>query len=203
MGSQRWPSSGKGHPGVRTRRIITFIYERFFKSRSLIQLRDYLQINNFILEMKNSIQSLEPFYISLLSSIDGNYRVITPIFKRYGNLPLFLDNYALFSLPLIFTNILYTYTLRYIIYLGEPSGNIISNYHGTFIHIYMHWYDPIFKIYKWNSRFSSINLAIFFVLSILLPTPPGISPPGTVSGLHVYVYKCAIVIWNYITRWFS
>ena len=70
--------------------------------------------------------------------IDDNFRVITLILEKYGNLPLCLENYALFLLPLIFTNILYTYTLRYIIYLGEPPGNIISNYHGTFIHIYMH-----------------------------------------------------------------
>ena len=76
-------------------------------------------------------------------SIDGIYRVITLILKKYGNLPLCLDNYALFSLPPIFRNILYTYTLRYIIYLLEPSDNIISNYHGTFIHIFMHGYYPI------------------------------------------------------------
>ena len=70
--------------------------------------------------------------------MDGNYRVITLIFKKNGNLPLCLENYALFWLPPTFTNNIYTYILRYIIYLGEPSGNIISNYHGTFIHIYMH-----------------------------------------------------------------
>ena len=80
-----------------------------------------------------------------LLHIDENYRVITLIFKKYGNLPLCLENCALFSLPLIFTNILYTYSLRYIIYLGEPSGNIILNYRVTFIHIYMHCYDPMFK----------------------------------------------------------
>ena len=36
MGSQRWPSLGKGHPGIRTRRRITLIYERIFESRSVI-----------------------------------------------------------------------------------------------------------------------------------------------------------------------
>ena len=66
--------------------------------------------------------------------LPGNY----PNFKKYGNSPLYLENYALFLLPPIFTNILYTYPLSYMIYLGEPSGNIILNYHGTFIHIYMH-----------------------------------------------------------------
>ena len=74
----------------------------------------------------------------VVTGIDENYRVITLIFKKCGNSPLYLENYALFLLPPIFTNILYTYPLRYIIYLGEPSGNIILNYHGTFIHIYMH-----------------------------------------------------------------
>ena len=33
-----------------------------------------------------------------------------------------MENYALFSLPPVFTNIIYIYALRYIIYLGEPSG---------------------------------------------------------------------------------
>ena len=78
-------------------------------------------------------------------SIDGNYRVITLIFKKYGNLPLCLENCALFSLPPMFTNILYTYIWRYIIYPGEPSGNIPSNCHGTFIHIFMHGYYPIYQ----------------------------------------------------------
>ena len=78
-------------------------------------------------------------------SIDENYRVITLILKKYGNLPLCLENYALFSLPPIFTTILYTYPLRYIIYLEEPLGNIIKNYHGTFIHIFMHGYYPIYQ----------------------------------------------------------
>ena len=38
-------------------------------------------------------------------------------------------------LPPILTKYIYKYSLGYIIYLGEPSGNIISNYHGIFIHI--------------------------------------------------------------------
>ena len=63
-------------------------------------------------------------------------------------------------------NYLYTYTLRDIIYIVQPLGNIISNYHGTFIHIYMNSYDSISKIYIWNSFFSSINLAIFFWFSL-------------------------------------
>ena len=44
-----------------------------------------------------------------------------------------------------FPTILYRYSLKYIIYLGEPSGNIISNYHVTFIHIFIHGYYPIYQ----------------------------------------------------------
>ena len=96
-----------------------------------------------------------------VATADVNYRSITLILEKYGNLPLCLEKYALFSLPPNFTTILYTYPLSYIIYLGEPSGNIISNYHGTFIHIFMHWYERILKKYKWNSRLSSINMTVF------------------------------------------
>ena len=53
---------------------------------------------------------------------------------HYSRYPRFLQLY------------IYTYTLSYIIYLGEPPGNIISNYHGTFIHIFMHGYDTKKKI---------------------------------------------------------
>ena len=94
--------------------------------------------------------------------IDGNYWVITLIFKKYCNLSICLKNCALFSLPTIFTNNLYTYTLIYIIYPVEPSGNIISNYHGAFIHISIHGYDHNFKIYKLN-RFISVNVAVLFI----------------------------------------
>ena len=69
--------------------------------------------------------------------VDGNYRVINLIFKKYGNLPLCLENYTLFSLPPIFTNISNTYPLRDIIYLGEPSGNF--NFRLPWhIYIYIH-----------------------------------------------------------------
>ena len=40
-----------------------------------------------------------------MASIYGNFRVITHIFKKIGNLPLCLENYSLFSLRPIFTNI--------------------------------------------------------------------------------------------------
>ena len=88
---------------------------------------------------------MEPAFVILVvgccgsvTIIDGNYRVITLIFNKYGNLPFSLENYALISLPPIFTNNLYTYTLSYITYLGEQSGDIISNSHCTFIRIFMH-----------------------------------------------------------------
>ena len=41
-------------------------------------------------------------------------------------------------------------------YLGEPSSNIISNYHGTFIHIFMHGYYPIYQ--------KKISKASFFMI---------------------------------------
>ena len=85
------------------------------------------------------------FDCSLVVGIDVNYRVITLLLKKYGNLPLCLENYVLFLLPPNFTTILFTYPLSYIIYLGEPSGNIISDYHGTSIHIFMHGYYPIYE----------------------------------------------------------
>ena len=89
--------------------------------------------------------------------IDGNYRVITLIFTKYGNLPLCFENYALFSLPPIFTKILYTYLISNILYRGEPSGNIISNDYVTFIHIFMHIYNPInIYIYILNRFFRSM-----------------------------------------------
>ena len=95
--------------------------------------------------------------------LPGNY----PYLQKYGNLPLCLENYELFSLLPIFTKI-YIYTLRYIIYLGEPSVNIISTYQGTFIHIFMHGYDPNLNIYILN-RFS-VNVAVLFAnVSSFLP----------------------------------
>ena len=69
--------------------------------------------------------------------------------------------------PAFFLTVLYSYTLRNKIYLREPSGNIISNCHGTFIHVFMHWYDPIYIIYKWNSHFSSIHMAVFLFSNFL------------------------------------
>ena len=81
----------------------------------------------------------------IVESIDNNYRVITRIFNKYGNLPLCLENYALLSLPPIFTKHLYTYILSNILFLGEPSGDIISNYHGTLINIFMYAYYPIYQ----------------------------------------------------------
>ena len=66
-----------------------------------------------------------------IRELPGNY----PYFQKNGNLPLCLENYALLLLPPIFTNGLYTCTLRYIIYIGEPLGNF--NFKLTW-HIYTH-----------------------------------------------------------------
>ena len=65
-------------------------------------------VNNHV-NININIIDLSPYGWEL----PGNY----PYFRKCGNLPLCLENYALFSLPPIFTNNLYTYTLRYIIYL--------------------------------------------------------------------------------------
>ena len=78
-----------------------------------------------------------PGFHLVLSSIDDNYRVITLILKNMVIYP-FVWRIIDYSRYPNFMNILYTCPLRYIIYLGELLGNIISNYHGTFIHIFMH-----------------------------------------------------------------
>ena len=93
----------------------------------------------------------------IVTCIDGNYRVITPIFTKYGTLPLCLENYALFSLPKNFTDNFYTYTLSNTLYLGETSGDKISNYHGIFIHIFMHEYYPIYQKKKIQTVFFHIH----------------------------------------------
>ena len=77
-----------------------------------------------------------------------------------------MENYALFSLPLIFTTFLYAYTLSNILYIVEPSGNIISNDHGTFIHIFMHRYYPIFKKIYIKPFFGSM-LSFYFPMYLL------------------------------------
>ena len=57
-------------------------------------------------------------YIAIVT-IDGNYQIITLIPKKYCNIPPYLENCELFSLPPIFTNILYPYPLSYTIYLEK------------------------------------------------------------------------------------
>ena len=68
------------------------------------------------------------------------------------NYHFFLQNMAIYPSVWIimhnsrypqFYNILYTYTLIKILYLGDPSGNTIRNNHGTFIYICMHGYYHI------------------------------------------------------------
>ena len=52
---------------------------------------------------------------------------------------------CIITLPPIFRTFLYSYALRYIIYLGEPKGNIISNYNGKILHIIIHGYYAIYQ----------------------------------------------------------
>ena len=52
-------------------------------------------------------------------------------------------------------------------YLWEPSDNIISNYHGVFIHIFMHGYYPI-NIYIYLTIFCQCYLLFADVSSFLL-----------------------------------
>ena len=97
--------------------------------------------------------------------IDENYRVITLILKKYSNLPLCLENYALFLLPLIFTTILYTYPLRYIIYLWEPSGNIILG--GELIKPEI---KKAYFLFFDGTIWCSLHLNIVLLLFIYFPT---------------------------------
>ena len=50
-----------------------------------------------------------------VAHIDLNYRIITLIITKHGNLPFLLQNDATF---------LYTYALINILYLGELPGNL-------------------------------------------------------------------------------
>ena len=93
----------------------------------------------------------------------GNYPVFTVVMVIYTSVKRIMHYYITPDFP----TILYTYPLRYIIYLRELLVNIISNYHGTFIHLYMHWYDSVYKRYKRNSRFFFDLYGGFFVLIFL------------------------------------
>ena len=75
-GSQRLLSSGKGHPGIRTRRGITLIVEKILESRSGIKPIDDLQTKLFIV---HSI--LEPVDVYLLSSMWNEGSVL----RLYGD----------------------------------------------------------------------------------------------------------------------
>ena len=78
-------------------------------------------MRNFLCQTMKKIQPQTEELIDKILTYESalvNY----PYFEKYVNLPLCLENYALFSLPLIFTNILhtYTFTLRNIINIGKP-----------------------------------------------------------------------------------
>ena len=69
-------------------------------------------------------------------NIDENYWVIT-FFYKIWSFTLPFGELCIILITPNFYNILYTYPFNNILYLGEPSGNIIWNYHGTFIYILM------------------------------------------------------------------
>ena len=103
-----------------------------------------------------------------VAHIDLNYRIITLIITKHGNLPFLLQNDATF---------LYTYALINILYLGELPGNL--NFKLPW-HIYIHFHAWILSfIYfflpniiakycsfftndaffsSWHDNFSSCNL---------------------------------------------
>ena len=108
--------------------------------------------------------------ISFSSCIDGNYRVITLILKHMAIYPSVWRIMHYFRYPRFLQIFLIYISIKVYDLSGEPSGNIISNYHGTFIHIYMHSYDLMFKIYIWNSYFPWLILPFFLSLSFFLRT---------------------------------
>ena len=88
-----------------------------------------------------------------------NYQLITLTFK---NMVIYPSVWRIMNdsrYPNFYNK--YIYTLNYIICLGEPSGNIISNYHDTFIHISMNGYDPNLKIHILNRFFVNVAVLIF------------------------------------------
>ena len=91
--------------------------------------------------------------------LPGNYSFNIYI-HIYGNLPFRLDNHVWFLLPPKFTTILYSYPLINILYLGEPPGHSIRNYHDTFIYIFMHGYYYICQM-KFIKLFS-VNVTVLF-----------------------------------------
>ena len=70
----------------------------------------------------------------MVLTIDVNYRVTTLILEKYGNLPLCLENYVLFSLPPIFTN--------YLIYISIKLYNLSRGIEPS---------DPIAAVLGWNN----------------------------------------------------
>ena len=67
---------------------------------------------------KVGLKALEGYFENLAAvDIDGNYRVITLIIKKYGNLPLCLENYALFLLSQFY---------KYFIYISIQLYNLSS-----------------------------------------------------------------------------
>ena len=72
--------------------------------RSFIVKTKVVGIDNITMIVKHQINA-DNLHPEHRWELPGN----CPYFEKYGNLPLCLENYALFSLPPIFTDILYTY----------------------------------------------------------------------------------------------
>ena len=76
----------------------------------------------------------------------------------------FVRRITIITLPPIFLTILYTYPFRYIIYLGELSGNIFQI---TMAHLYTYTcIDIIVYIKNINETvvFSPIHMAVFVLI---------------------------------------
>ena len=91
----------------RLQQLSTPLYHFSYISSSI---RSLLSPFHFFLIASSSPHPLAPLLVlpfpsiaqnilSMVHGIDENYRVITLILKKYGSLPLCLENYALFSLP--------------------------------------------------------------------------------------------------------
>ena len=99
--------------------------------------------------MVRTSQTIHRINLYIRVSIDGNNQVITLILKKYGNLPLLFGELCI----ILVTPDFYKYFMFIHI---RASGNIISNYHGTFMHIFMHRYCPIYQ--------KKISKSSFFII---------------------------------------
>ena len=98
------------------------------------------------------------------------YSAVENWWKLLGNYP-YLKNMEIYSsvwkikydfcYSQFFKNI-YTYTLSNMIYLVKYSGNILSNYHGTFIYTFMHGCDHNLIYIYIKPFFFLVNIVVIF-----------------------------------------